>query len=142
MTLQTRISSGEMEFNDEFMHALSIMEGGRKNLFVTGRAGTGKSTLLSYFKSVTRHRVAILAPTGVAALNIGGQTIHSFCRFKPDITLEKVVRLTDVSYATITMYRTLEAIVIVEISMVRADLLDCLDRFMRLNGPDPYEAFG
>ena len=84
MTLQTRISGGEIEFNDEFLSALSIMESGKKNLFITGRAGTGKSTLLSYFKSITGRKVALLAPTGVAALNIGGQTIHSFCRFKPD----------------------------------------------------------
>ncbi len=142
MTIQTRISSGEMEFTDEFMRALSVMEGGKKNLFITGRAGTGKSTLLAYFKSITKRKVAVLAPTGVAALNVGGQTIHSFCRFKPDITLEKVEKLTKISYAAINMYRSLETIVIDEISMVRADLLDCLDKFMRLNGPNPGLVFG
>lgn len=142
MTLQTRIATSDMEFTEEFTRALTIMEGGKKNLFVTGRAGTGKSTLLSYFKSITKRKVAILAPTGVAALNVGGQTIHSFCRFKPDVTLEKVNKLTGVSYATINMYRSVETIIIDEISMVRADLLDCLDKFMRLNGPDPNLAFG
>ncbi len=142
MTIQGRLSNSAMEFSDEFLSALSVMESGKKNLFITGRAGTGKSTLLSYFKSVTKRKVAVLAPTGVAALNVKGQTIHSFCRFKPDITLEKVVRLQGVSYAAISMYRSIETIIIDEISMVRADLLDCLDRFMRLNGMNPDLPFG
>jgi ATP-dependent exoDNAse (exonuclease V) alpha subunit len=118
------------------------MEGSNKSLFITGRAGTGKSTLLAYFKSVTSKRIAVLAPTGVAALNIGGQTIHSFCRFKPDITPDSVQMLQNASFAARNMYKGLDAIVIDEISMVRADLLDCLDRFMRLNGRSQGAPFG
>jgi hypothetical protein len=84
--------------------------------------------------------VAVLAPTGVAALNVKGQTIHSFFRFKPNITLERVrrLRLSDEE----NIYRQLDAIIIDEISMVRADLLDCVDRFLRLNGPESGKLFG
>ncbi|MCL5430107.1 MAG: AAA family ATPase [Candidatus Marsarchaeota archaeon] len=142
MSLQTRIQSDGLEFNDEFRKAISIMENSKRDIFITGRAGTGKTTLLKEFKSISSNNVAVLAPTGVAALNVNGQTIHSFCRFKPDITLEKVEKLSGVSYATANMYRSLQTIIIDEISMVRADLLDCLDKFMRLNGPDRNAPFG
>lgn len=142
MTLQVRLADNEIELSGEFTSTLSTMESGEKNLFITGRAGTGKSTLLSYFKSITQRNTAVIAPTGVAALNVGGQTIHSFCRFKPDITLENVQYLGNVSYGTKNMYKSLETIVIDEISMVRADLLDCLDRFLRLNGSNPDVPFG
>ena len=142
MALQPRLSVDGIELNREFRNVLSIIEGSNDNLFLTGRAGAGKSTLLAYLKSITSKRIAILAPTGVAALNVGGQTIHSFCRFKPDITPEKVEKLSGVSFATVNMYKNLDVIVIDEISMVRADLLDCLDRFMRLNGRDPETPFG
>ncbi len=142
MALQPRLSVDGIELNKEFRNALSIIEGSNKNLFLTGRAGVGKSTLLAYLRSITSKRIVILAPTGVAALNVGGQTIHSFCRFKPDITPETVERLSNVSFATMNMYKSLDAIVIDEISMVRADLLDCLDRFMRLNGRNPDKRFG
>jgi len=126
-----------IDMNKEFRGALEQMENTDSNIFITGRAGTGKSTLLDYFKSVTKKNVAILAPTGVAALNVQGQTIHSFFHFKPDITPETVRR----AYGSV-MYRALDAIVIDEISMVRADLLDCVDRFMRLNGRDSELPFG
>ncbi|MCW6159770.1 MAG: DEAD/DEAH box helicase [Candidatus Micrarchaeales archaeon] len=142
MALQPRLSANGIELNREFRNALAIIEGSGKNLFITGRAGAGKSTLLAYLRSITSKRIAILAPTGVAALNVGGQTIHSFCRFKPDITPETVERLSNVSFATANMYKSLDTIVIDEISMVRADLLDCLDRFMRLNGRNPDKRFG
>ncbi|MEA1958293.1 MAG: AAA family ATPase, partial [Chloroflexota bacterium] len=106
-----------------------------------GRAGTGKSTLLNYFRHSTEKKVAVLAPTGVAALNVKGQTIHSFFRFKPSITLERVkkVRFSDDEK---NIYKKLDAIVIDEISMVRADLLDCVDKFLRLNGPRRNSPFG
>ncbi len=116
------------------------MENTSRSIFITGRAGTGKSTLLTYFRLTTRKKVAILAPTGVADLNVKGQTIHSFFRFKPNITLNLVRRLRDGDEDTI--YRKLDAIVIDEISMVRADLLDCVDKFLRLNGPDADKPFG
>jgi len=82
----------------------------------------------------------VLAPTGVAALNVKGQTIHSFFGFKPNITLDRVKRLRFSGRENV--YEKLDAIVIDEISMVRADLLDCVDRFLRLNGPGPDKPFG
>jgi len=85
--------------------------------------------------------VAVLAPTGVAALNVKGQTIHSFFKFRPNITPEMVRRRTYKNEAN-NIFKKLDAIVIDEISMVRADLLDCVDRFLRLNGPDAASPFG
>jgi len=129
-----------LELNAEFTRALDLMEHGDKSVFITGRAGTGKSTLLEHFRNITTKKVAVLAPTGVAALNVRGQTIHSFFGFKPDITMEKVRKLR--SGSRVKVYHELAAIVIDEISMVRADLLDCVDRFLRLNGPDDGLPFG
>jgi ATP-dependent DNA helicase PIF1 len=130
-----------IEINDEFQKALHIMEDTSKNAFITGRAGTGKSTLLSYFRLITKKKVAILAPTGVAALNVQGQTIHSFFKFKPNITASMIKRLRAADEGE-SIYQRLDAIVIDEISMVRADLLDCVDRFLRLNGPRLDQPFG
>ncbi|MDF3033588.1 MAG: ATP-dependent exoDNAse [Alphaproteobacteria bacterium] len=129
-----------LDLNPLFQHALDLMENTRLNLFITGRAGTGKSTLLNYFKTKTPKNIAVLAPTGVAALNVQGQTIHSFFKFKPTVTLESIRKLGPGKDRD--MYRNLDAIVIDEISMVRADLLDCVDRFLRFNGKNPQEPFG
>ena len=137
---ETRSKQPAIDLNDQFRHALHVMEETDRSVFITGRAGTGKSTLLTYFRGLTRKRVAVLAPTGVAALNVKGQTIHSFFRFKPGITLEQVrKRVKDEKKS---VYTRLDAIVIDEISMVRADLLDCVDKFLRLNGPCSDEPFG
>jgi ATP-dependent exoDNAse (exonuclease V) alpha subunit len=119
-----------IDLNPQFVHALELMENGDGSLFITGRAGTGKSTLLQYFKKNTLQNIVILAPTGVAAVNIGGATIHSFFKFKPDITMEKAWVLGGKAKKP-ELYKNLDAIVIDEISMVRADLLDCIDAFMR-----------
>ena len=75
---QPRNRQTTIEINDQFRRALELMEGTDKNVFVTGRAGTGKSTSLEYFRNTTKKKVVVLAPTGVAALNVKGQTIHSF----------------------------------------------------------------
>lgn len=140
MGLQNSLSeeSSGVELSGDFRRALSAMEGAR-NLFITGEAGTGKSTLLAYFRRTTGKNVAVLAPTGVAALNVKGQTIHSFFRFKPDITPDTVRKL---SFYAARKYRSIDTIVIDEISMVRADLLDCVDRFLRLNARDRTKPFG
>lgn len=130
---------GGIDINPEFRRALSLLEGSNSNLFITGKAGTGKSTLLRHFRATTYKNVAVIAPTGVAALNVKGQTIHSFFRFRPDITPDTVRRLSRFGSA---MYRKIDTIVIDEISMVRADLLDCIDRFMRMNGRDVSRPFG
>ncbi|MCK5180729.1 MAG: AAA family ATPase [Candidatus Omnitrophica bacterium] len=131
----------DIEFNDQFAKAYDLLENGSWNLFITGKAGTGKSTLLQYFRDHTTKSVAVLAPTGVAAVNIKGQTIHSFFRFKPDITPEGV-RAIKVRRTQKELYRKIDTIIIDEISMVRADLLDCVDVFLRLHGRDRTVAFG
>jgi len=130
-----------LDFNEQFKKALHLMEDTTANVFVTGRAGTGKSTLLTYFREHTKKKVAILAPTGVAAVNVRGQTIHSFFKFKPNITL-KLVRKKFNEDNEKNIYAKLDAIVIDEISMVRADLLDCVDKFLRLNGQHGDLPFG
>ncbi len=117
------------------------MEQTSSNVFVTGRAGTGKSTLLRYFRDNTKKKSVVLAPTGVAAVNIGGQTIHSFFGFRPDITVDKA-RKKQPARSKGNLYKKLDAIVIDEISMVRADLLDCIEVFLRRHGPVPGEPFG
>lgn len=121
-----------IDLNPEFQKALSLMEDTSKNLFLTGRAGTGKSTLLTYFRRHTKKKVVVLAPTGVAALNVRGQTIHSFFKFKPGITLQNVKRAYKKDGSK-NLYAKIDTIVIDEISMVRSDLLDCVDKFLRLN---------
>lgn len=132
-----------IEINPEFRRALDLMEKTDGHVFITGKAGTGKSTLLELFRSITTKRIAVLAPTGVAALNVGGQTIHSFFWFKPDVTLDKIRKLSgSKAGARDSVYKNLDALVIDEISMVRADLLDCMEKFLRLNGPHSREPFG
>lgn len=126
-----------IEINDEFAFALDFLENRQEHIFLTGKAGTGKSTLLEYWRSKTKQNIVVLAPTGVAALNVRGQTIHSFFGFRPGITPSLVRKHNNKS-----LYNKLDAVVIDEISMVRADLLDCVDKFMRLNGKDPSKPFG
>ncbi|MDO8592499.1 MAG: AAA family ATPase [bacterium] len=135
-------NAAPIEINSEFQRAWEIMENTSHNVFITGRAGTGKSTLLKYWRDRTKKKIVVLAPTGVAALNVNGQTIHSFFGFKPDITLSKVKRLKKGFGKKIELYKKLDAIVIDEISMVRADLLDSVEQFMRFNGPNPRLPFG
>ncbi|MBI3602701.1 MAG: AAA family ATPase [Candidatus Omnitrophica bacterium] len=141
MASQQPINFLELDFNDEFVSAFDALENSPRHLFVTGKAGTGKSTLLQYFRHKTTKNIAVLAPTGVAAVNIKGQTIHSFFQFKPDITPEAVNDIM-VRKRKQKMYATLDAIVIDEVSMVRADLLDCIDSFLRRFGPDYSKPFG
>lgn len=129
----------KVELNEEFKRALDTIEGTNKNVFITGKAGTGKSTLLEYFRSGTDKKIAVLAPTGVAALNVQGETIHSFFGFKPNVTLANVKKLGGKGEK---IYKKIDTIIIDEISMVRADLLDCIDRFLRLNGKTPNQPFG
>ena len=120
-----------MNLSGEIREALSLMEKSNKHFFITGKAGTGKSTLVEEFKERTTKNIAVLAPTGVAAVNVGGQTIHSFFGFKPGVNPDNVGR----TYRRKNLYKKLDTLIIDEISMVRADLLDCIGRFLQINGP-------
>lgn len=119
-----------MQLNDDYDFALYQLESGRGNLFITGRAGTGKSTLLREFASRKPGRFALVAPTGIAALTVGGETIHSFFKFRPNITVEDA-RILGEKHLHNWLYTKLETLIIDEISMVRADLLDAMDIFLR-----------
>jgi hypothetical protein len=131
----------EPELNEGFRNAIRLMEDTDKHLFITGKAGTGKSTLLAYFCRTTRKNPVVLAPTGVAALNVKGQTIHSFFNFYVDVTPEKI-RQKKTRPRNAKLYKKLKTIIIDEISMVRADLLDSIDEFLQLYGPHPSRRFG
>ncbi len=135
------IANTDIEFNKEFARAYDLLENTSGNLFITGKAGTGKSTLLGYFRNHTTKNVVVLAPTGVAAVNIKGQTIHSFFRFKPDITPESVHSII-IRKTQRALYQKMDTLIIDEVSMVRADLMDCIDVFLRLHGRNRGEAFG
>jgi len=137
--MSSQITAEGIELNEKFLEALHAMENTRKNMFITGRAGTGKSTLLEHFKKTTKKSIAVLAPTGVAALNVGGQTIHSFFKFAPDITPNAITSQNAIGKK---IYKMVDALVIDEISMVRADLLDCMDRFLRISRGKKKEPFG
>ena len=141
MTERSHAPAGAIEINPEFAHALKRMESGERSLFVTGKAGTGKSTLLEYFRTNTRRTPVVLAPTGVAALNVHGQTVHRFFGFGVDATPEKV-RASRRKPRDPELFRKLTTIVIDEVSMLRADLLDCVDVFLRKHGPGPRSPFG
>ncbi len=130
-----------LDINDRFRHALQLMEHGAQSLFITGRAGTGKSTLLSHFCARTHKKPVVLAPTGVAALNVRGQTIHKFFHFYIDVTPDKI-RRRQIKPRNPKLYKKLQTIIIDEVSMVRADLLDCIDAFLRLYGPQENQPFG
>ncbi len=130
------------EMSEAFLRALDLMENTDRNVFITGRAGTGKSTLLSHFCRVTDKQPVVLAPTGVAALNVRGQTIHRFFNFYVDVTPQRLISQKHKKLRNAKLYKSLRTIIIDEISMVRADLLDCVDTFMRLHGPDAAMPFG
>lgn len=105
-----------------------VMESSQKHIFISGKAGTGKSVLLKYFKDRTSKKVVVAAPTGIAALNIGGQTIHSLFKIKPGFLEKTSHKPGDVSE---NLLKHIDAIVIDEISMVRADLMDEIDHQLR-----------
>jgi energy-coupling factor transporter ATP-binding protein EcfA2 len=138
---QKRPPKEKIELNEEFEAALDALEHGHGHVFLTGRAGTGKSTLLRHWRRITQRKMVVLAPTGIAALNVHGQTIHSFFGFSPAETTGAVRRWVK-KLPDDDKYRQLDTIVIDEISMVRADLLDCMDVFLRFMGPHAGRPFG
>lgn len=105
-----------------------IMEETHQHLFITGRAGAGKSVLLRHFRENTSKRVVVAAPTGIAALNVRGQTIHSLFKLPPE--LYRPGRLEDNS-RLYTLLKRIDTLVIDEVSMVRADLIDAIDERFR-----------
>ena len=131
----------KIDINAAFENALHLMEETEQCLFITGKAGTGKSTLLAHFCRKTAKKPIVLAPTGVAALNVKGQTIHSFFNFYVDVTPQKI-RDKKTKPRNAKLYKKLQTIIIDEVSMVRADLLDCVDVFLRMYGPNPVATFG
>jgi ATP-dependent DNA helicase PIF1 len=134
---------GNIEFNEQFLRAFDLMESTVNNVFVTGKAGTGKSTLLNHFRNNTEKQLAVLAPTGTAAVNIKGQTVHSFFKFKPNVTLASIkAGRSSGDTKKENIYKKLDIIIIDEISMIRADLLDCIDKFLRINGKKFDQPFG
>jgi len=124
---------------DPWDYALDRLHNSRKNLFITGAAGTGKSTLLQRFRAESKKKIVVVAPTGIAALNVGGQTIHRFFKFFPSITPRQTKRL---SQQERSVFQVLNTLIIDEVSMVRADLLDCIDQFLRKNTHYPDCPFG
>ncbi|MCF7908270.1 MAG: AAA family ATPase [Candidatus Omnitrophica bacterium] len=125
------MNSDKFDFCGEFKEPLELMEDSDKHLFITGKAGSGKSTLLRYFKEITKKNVITLAPTGIAAINVEGQTIHSFFSFPLGfIQKEQVKRLYRAKKKII---ENLDILLIDEASMVRADMFDAIDHSLRIN---------
>jgi ATP-dependent DNA helicase PIF1 len=114
--------------NQEHHYTLDRLDDLNGCLFLTGRAGTGKSTLIQLFRTISNKRMIFLAPTGVAAVQIKGQTIHSFFKFPPNW-----FSASDYKPISKKLIEKIELIVIDEISMVRADLLDHIDKLLRLS---------
>ncbi len=127
------LGKAPLQLNDDFKYALDLLDKTGRSVFITGRAGTGKSTLLQLFRNLSRKKMAVLAPTGVAALNVQGQTIHSFFGFPPRIITPQEASRRSTRKDLLRLYKNLEILVIDEISMVRADMLDGIDRFLRVN---------
>ena len=129
----------DFQLTPEFSKAFDLMENSRQHLFITGNAGTGKSTLLHYFKEKTKKKIVVVAPTGIAAINVGGSTIHSFFRFPPRLVTSQDVRVIRNKQE---LFASLETVVIDEVSMVRADIMDAIDHSLRINRNRPDEPFG
>ncbi len=125
--------------NDEWTKVLDLLNNGIEHVFITGEAGTGKSTLLNHFANNYAGNCAIVAPTGRAAILVGGATIHSFFGWRVDTDADDIQALSD---SQSVMYRTLDILIIDEVSMVRADRMDMIDIFLRKNGRDKTKPFG
>ncbi|MCS5735420.1 ATP-dependent DNA helicase [Herbiconiux daphne] len=123
----------------EQQRVFELIEGTRKHVFVTGRAGTGKSTLLNHLSWNTEKQLVISAPTGVAALNVGGQTIHSLFRLPIGVIADHDI---EQNAEVRKLLNTIDTLVIDEVSMVNADLMDAIDRSLRQARQRPLEAFG
>ena len=138
--------------NKEFLDALNMVQYTRRSLFLTGKAGTGKSTFLRYVSEHTKKKHVVLAPTGIAAINAGGSTLHSFFKLPfypllpddPNLSVQKgrIYDFFKYNRQTRKLLEELELIIIDEISMVRADLIDAVDRILRVFSHNLREPFG
>jgi ATP-dependent exoDNAse (exonuclease V) alpha subunit len=123
---------------EEFRAALAYLREGKGHLFVTGRAGTGKSTLLKALRDLMDDKMVVVAPTGLAAVNVGGQTIHSFFGLPP-----RLIRKDDIRRSRNgRIMRSLKFLVIDEVSMVRSDIMWAIDQSLRVNRGRAREPFG
>jgi hypothetical protein len=122
-----------MEQNNELLTAWDFVENTGRSIFLTGKAGTGKTTFLRTVMQQSRKRPIVVAPTGVAAINAGGVTIHSFFQlpFSPYVPGAKVESKFDFSREKRKIIASIDLLIIDEISMVRADLLDAIDAVLR-----------
>ncbi|MDE7368159.1 MAG: AAA family ATPase, partial [Muribaculaceae bacterium] len=126
--------------NNEFQQVWQLINHTNRSVFLTGKAGTGKSTFLRYITENTKKPHVILAPTGVAAVNAGGVTLHSFFQLPlkpilpddPDFSVSRIRQRFKYNRSKIQLIRKLKLIVIDEISMVRADVIDIVDRILRV----------
>lgn len=122
----------------EYETAISFLNEPGGHLFVTGRAGTGKSTLLRCLREMITDNMVVLAPTGLAAVNVGGQTIHSFFGFPPRLIKSGDIRRSRNGQ----LMRRLKLLVIDEVSMVRSDMMWAIDQSLRMNRGRPRDPFG
>lgn len=136
--------------NSELQNALQIIQFTRRSLFLTGKAGTGKSTFLRYIAATTKKKHIILAPTGIAAINAGGATLHSFFKlpFYPLLPNDSQYNVRNIRNTLkyngekLKILREVELIIIDEISMVRADIIDFIDKVLRIYSRNMREPFG
>lgn len=136
--------------NEELQNALQIIQYTRRSLFLTGKAGTGKSTFLRHIAATTKKKHVVLAPTGIAAINAGGATLHSFFKLPfypllPNDSKYSVRNLRNTmkyNSEKIKLLREVELIIIDEISMVRADIIDFIDKVLRVYNRNMREPFG
>ncbi len=147
--METGITQIDLD-NLEFQQALQIIQYTRRSLFLTGKAGTGKSTFLRYICQNTKKKHVVLAPTGIAAINAGGSTLHSFFKLPFHPLLPNDTRYNRRNIRETLKYngekrkilRELELIIIDEISMVRADIIDFIDKVLRIYCRNMREPFG
>jgi tetratricopeptide (TPR) repeat protein/energy-coupling factor transporter ATP-binding protein EcfA2 len=138
--------------NKEFQDALQLITHTRQSVFLTGKAGTGKSTFLKYIRNHTKKKYVVLAPTGIAAINAGGVTLHSFFKLPfrpmlpddPDLSLShgRIFEFFKYPKEKRKIIAEVDLIIIDEISMVRADIIDCVDRILRVYSGNMRLPFG
>ena len=133
--------SDGLVLTDEFRHALGLLAGGR-HVFLTGKAGTGKSTLIRLFMAETDRAVVVVAPTGIAALNVDGYTIHRLFGFRTTTTLDDVRGGAYRPGRFAKTLASLQTLIIDEASMVRADVFDMVASALSRFGPQPGTPFG